>query len=237
MHLDSGIALHSWRDISLVAPWVNCTQVTLQVSAGKSSPEKVPSSLLGQSQEPSCSQRVVQTLLWNWRETKHSLFCTLWSREGQAVLSIWVVLHILDIVSMAITLVWSEHLPMTGSHNYLSFREHLKTAPQALHKKPSESLHLRWCSDKSIRNRPQRQPWVGVTGWMYWSDIELLRQLLPTLCFKEHLDHGWWWKDHVYTSCTSQIPITKSFGLKRRSRIPPLLLAWQFALRNSCLAA
>lgn len=43
----------------------------LHVSGGKSSPEKVSSSLPGLSQETNCPQRAIQTLLWGWRGVDH----------------------------------------------------------------------------------------------------------------------------------------------------------------------
>lgn len=138
--------------------------------------------------------------------------------EGQVVPSIWIILYyviyyyILDIGSMGVMLIWSEHLPTTGSCNPLRLREHLRSAPQALCKKSSESLHAGWCLDKSIRSTPQRQPSVDATQWRCWADTELPRQPLATLCSKDRLDSSWWWKDHVYTSCSSQIPITGRFA-------------------------
>lgn len=114
---------------------------------------------------------------------------------------------------------------MTGSCIPVSLRKHLRSTPQALYKKSLESLG-------SVHNPPQGWPLVDVTQWRCWADTEFLRQPLAPLWFQEHAAAG----NGRITYTLYQPDLSK-----RKSRIPPLPLAWQHqgivVWWHSCLLA
>lgn len=143
--------------------------VPLNASGGKSSPEKVPSSLPGLSQEPNCPQRAIQTFPWGRREVDHCAFCLGWTPGGIGK-GIWKkragstqhFYYLIYDIKFWLLVKWGYSgmvgwalCPWLGAATRWAWR----SSWGALYKKFSESLHPRKSKDNVSITDHRRGPW------------------------------------------------------------------------------